>query len=297
MRSLVVLAAACLACATVRETRGVPGGEELRATLASPSGDIALHRWTPSADAIAKTGGPRVVVIPELGFDHRLVSPLCARLARLGFDVVTFDPPRGLKSFDAFVLTAARVVATRHEPVRLLAIGVGGEAAFEIARAGGVSGIVAVNVPLRYEVGDVAFARALADDLFSPRGWTADDARARLLLGGGRSTPWRELARLERATVALSPALAADVADRFARHASIVLPHVPIRLFASVKDNVVPPEDVLEPPDPSWHPAYARRLGKMELFARDYGHLDWLASDRALDDVVPALADALEALP
>jgi hypothetical protein len=38
-------------------------------------------------------------------------------------------------------------------------------------------------------------------------------------------------------------------------------------------------------------------MGKIELFARNYGHLDWLADDEGLSDVFPVLLGELEALP
>ncbi len=297
MRLLVLFAAGWLGCATVHALRGVPGGSALVGHVASSVGEVKLYRWTPTAAALFATGGPKVVVIPEIGFDHRLVAPLCGKLRDSGFDVVTFDPPRGLRSFDDFVLAAAAAVASRRGRVRLVAVGVGGEAAFDIARAGGASGIVAVDVPVWNEVGDVTLARALADDLFDPRAWAASDRRATLLFGSADGAPERAIARLERETVPVTPALAADLADRLARHAPVELPEVRMRVFVSVADNWVEPEDALEMPHSTWRPRAARRLGRVELFLRDYGHLDWLASSTALDDVTPALVRALEALP
>jgi hypothetical protein len=153
-----------------------------------------------------------------------------------------------------------------------------------------------VNVPLRHQVENLTLARALADDLFQPARWLESDA-GRLLLGGGRSTPIDEIERLARFAHPLPPPLALDVARLLSRREPVVPPPVPTRLFVSVKDNLVHPEDALDAADPAWAPASAQRLGRVEFFARDYGHLDWLTTDAALDDVAPVLVDALEALP
>lgn len=288
----LALALGGLACATVREERGVAGGTRAAARVAGST----LYRYLPPASLLDSTGGPRVLLVPEVGFDHALFAPLCERLARRGFDVLAVDPAADTASLADWALAVARAARLHGGHPKVLAVGLGGEAAFVLARAGGAGGIVAVNVPLQHRVGNVALASALAADLYAPRRW-GEHGRARLLLGGGRVTPEADLDVLEATARPVPEPLARELALLLARRSPVLLPEVPIRVLASLKDNLVHPEDAMLAASPDWHPTSARRLGRIEFFGRDYGHLDWLASDAALDDLVPTIADELEALP
>jgi hypothetical protein len=77
--------------------------------------------------------------------------------------------------------------------------------------------------------------------------------------------------------------------------ATETLPKIPIRALVSVRDNLVASENAL--PNGSTGITHARRLGLLEGFKADYGHLDWLADDKELADVAPAVVEDLESIP
>lgn len=288
-------ASALLACATVEQSLGVRGGAYISHELTTSDGArVRFHRLTPtSAEA------PRVFIVPELGFAWTAFRPLAERLRARGFDVATLEgrhlvDSRATASFRTWTVDVARAVRQHGPPVRVLAIGVGGEAAFTLARVGGVRGIVAVNVPLQHGVDNVALADALAASYFNPHDWFVAD-RAAVLLGCGRMTPRDSLDRLRYAARPLPVSLSRDLALRIVGGNAVTLPPVPVRVLASFKDNLVAPERAVGSGVPKL--ASARRMARIESFDRDYGHLDWLADAAALRDVVPVIAEELEALP
>jgi hypothetical protein len=249
-----------------------------------------LHHYLPPAGS----EGGRVVVVPELGFSHRLVEPLCERLRRRGFELYVAEAGPELGSFDDWTLAVARTAHAAGHGAAWLALGVGGGAAYAVAGPAKARGLVAVNVPGRFRVSNVALADALARDLFDPAAWLRA-GQGTLLLGGGRSAPREAEAFVAAAVVALSPALARDVGRRYARGEVLPEPGVPLRVVVSVKDNVVHPEDALA--GPGERAARIERLGRIEYFDRDYGHLDGLAPGAGLDELASLVADALGALP
>jgi hypothetical protein len=239
----------------------------------------------------ASSSGPPVLIINELGFAPGLTRPLAERLLRRGHTVALASATPQVESLESFAEAVAAASADR-TGWRVLALGVGGTTARRLAeRPGAIRGVVAVNVPERLRIGNVALADALAEGLFQPERWL-HGAQGQLLLGAGRSTPDGDTAVLRGFARPLSVTLAADIARRFVGEDSFPSASVPTVRFVSVKDNLVSPEDVLLPTAAG----EARRLGRLELFARDYGHLDWLISDEAISDTFAPIADALEAL-
>jgi hypothetical protein len=283
-------------CQTVKSQLGVPGGRTFRAALKTLDGaTIAFWRWTPTAVPARK-----VLVIPELGFDHRLVASLCADLREQGFDTATLDSrestqlPGDRTGLAGWLLDVARAVRAHGPKPYVVAIGVGGEAGLALANLGAVAGVVAINVPFHHELNNVALRQALAAYHYDPQAWL-DTRYGPLLLGAGRSTPLDALEALSRATVPVSTALQTDVEALLKDPSPVELPHVPMEVLLSVKDNFVPTEDAF-PPDGHVLQG-ARRLGRMEMFERDYGHVEWLVDEDSLAEIAPAIVHALEALP
>lgn len=248
----------------------------------------SLHHYVPET----REGGA-IVVLPELGFGHELFAPLSEGLRRRGFELYVPEPDAGLPDTAAWHDLALQAARAAGRGARVLAIGVGGLEAAGVAREGAAKGVVAINVPRRSRVGSVALADALQAGLFQPAAWR-DQGRASLLLTGGSITPEADRAAVLRDLRPLGTGLASALALAFARDTFAGPIDVPVRALVSVKDNLVSPEDALAGRDASL--VSVRRLGRLELFARDYGHLDWLASDEALDDVLPVLEVELEAL-
>lgn len=291
-------AAACLlaACASTGAATP-PGGASLRAELRTADGAaITLLRWTPAR------GVPRrLLVVPELGFDPALFAPLCRRLRDSGWDVATLvgrhaGVADSRAEWSAWTRDVARAAGALQPGLHILAIGVGGAVAWPVAAAEGAVGIVAVNVPLRWETSGRARDDALRLGGFDPAYFVAS-GRAPVLLGAGRRTPAAAMRELSRAVRPVPQSLARDIADRFASGMHDDLPAVPVRMLVSARDNLVPPEDALGLDDGRPAFAAARRMGRIELFDRDYGHLDWLADPDALRDVFPVLLAELDALP
>jgi hypothetical protein len=258
--------------------------------LTSPLDGATLHHYVPPAGG----EGGRVVVVPEIGTTHRLLEPLCERLRRRGFELFVAEPSPGLASMEAWTLVVARTARAAGEGARWLALGVGGSAAYVVAGPARARGVVAVNVPGRLRLGNVALAEAITRDLFDPAAW-ARAGQGALLLGAGRLTPRDAEAFVAASVVAPPTALARDVAHRYAEPGTTADPEVPLRVVVSVKDSLVHPEDALA--GPGARAAAVRRLGRLEYLARDYGHLDWLSPGGGLDEVAPVLAEELERLP
>ncbi len=235
--------------------------------------------------------GSDLVVLGELGFDNALVRPLAERLRRRGHSVWLLSATSRADGLERWGRAVVQATAGLHR-VQVVALGVGGGAWRSLAATGRVSGVVAVNVPERLRIGNVALADALAEASFQPHRWLVTP-RGALLLGGGRSTPSGELSLLRRTARPLHPLLAADVSSLMLGARDEPASAVPVVRFVSVKDNLVSPEDVLL----AGRGGPARRLGRLELFSRDWGHLDWLASDEGLSEVGERIAEALEALP
>jgi predicted alpha/beta hydrolase len=297
VRRSPVLLPLLLACATASEGP-LPAGASLKAQLQTADGaPVTLLRWTP-----AKGATRRVLVVPELGFDRSLVAPLCRRLRDSGWDVATLEgrhlgPGGGRREgWDAWLLDVAAAAGALQPDLHILALGVGGAAAWTVAGQGGAKGVVAVNVPVRMAAESAALADALAESYFDPAAWL-QTGRGPVLLGAGRRTPGPVIRRLADAAKPLPKALRRDLAALYAVQNIETLPDVPVRLLVSVRDNLVPAEDALVLGQAAPAYAAARRMGKIELFARNYGHLDWLADDEGLSDVFPVLLGELEALP
>lgn len=256
---------------------------------ASRAGDdsTTVYRWS-RADA-----GRRVLVVPEVGFDHRLVRPLCERLQRAGFAVFAVSPDHSAGVEGFLVDVAAALRASRAE--YLVALGVGGALAVRATEAAPVRGVVAINVPFAFEPSNVALADALVAFGFDPSAWARTDAGP-MLLGAGRSTSSAAALAFEKLAIRPGDALRAEVAALYATRKSIEQPEVPLRLLVGVKDNLVEPHlalglSAVRQGTPS------RRMGLIEGFSRDLGHLEWLVDETLLDDVLPAIVHELEALP
>ena len=285
---------ALTACSTVDSQLGVPGGRTLHASTSTIDGaGIDLWRWSPR-DAQARP----VLVIPELGFDHRLVASLCARLRDEGFDVATLDgrevtgktgTQHGLSGWDLDVGAAIRA----HGPRPLVvAVGIGGAVAWTLGEIGAVSGIVAIDVPVRHALDNLASRSAMSLFGFAPERWIRSPYGP-VLLSAGHTTPPDDLYALRHLARSVSTELSNDVAAFFASPGDPI-PSVPIAVLLSPKDNLIPTEDAFTP---ELDRAMARRLGRLELFQRDYGHLDWLVDEAALDEIVPVIAQALRGMP
>lgn len=281
------------ACVTTEQKPSARSQEATRSVVQTADGSkVALRRWsTGGADAA------RVLVVPELGFDWRLYAPLCSYLHWRGYDValVETDELSGEEGWNGWVRQVAAVAVAHGPAPRILAIGVGGAAAWSVAAEGGAATLLAVNVPLRWEVGNVRSVELLADHRFDPHAWMRTGAE-QVVLGAGRQTPTRALRTLSSNARPLPERLQWDVASRFTSKALESLPQVPTSLFVSVKDNLVAPEHALAGVESHEGPIRTRRLGMMEYFTRDYGHLDWLADEKAHSDVFPVIAAELEAL-
>src|SRR5207237_260943 len=146
-----------------------------------------LWRWSPNTPDAA-----RVLVVPELGFDHRLVTPLCERLRANGFDVGVVEG-RHLLGADSNLTAWHRDVARAMHafgPSRILAIGLGGRAAFDVAEGAPelARGFVAVNVPFERTSSNLALVDALETSGFDPKAWL-DGTHGAVLLASGRRTP------------------------------------------------------------------------------------------------------------
>jgi len=297
MRRLVVLILVlCSACTTLQEALGIKGGSTQRATLTTSDGaSIILWRWAPT-----RANAPKVLVLPELGFDHRLVGQLCFQLRKAGFDVATVDGREitgaggRFTGLAGWTIDVARAVAAQGPNPIVVAVGIGGDAALEMGRLGAIRGVVAINVPLRHAVGDEALRLALKADGYDPGLWL-DHGIGALLLGAGKSTSGPDLDRLGRLASATSPEMNAQVVRLLQDGATAELPRIPIRALISVKDNLVATEDAL--PGAGGRLTHARRLGLIEGFRADYGHLDWLVDQASLDEVTPAIVEDLEAIP
>ena len=288
----IALVLALAGCATVRERLGVDGGRVLRASLKTEDGaTIALWRWSP-----IRLDARRVFVVPELGFDHRLVAPLCARLRDAGYDVATLDGREitgqhgRVDGWDGWNVDVVRAAAA-FRPDAIIGIGVGGRAALLAGRVGLGRVVVAVNVPVRSAVGNEALRLSLAVDGYNPRAWLARGLGS-LLLATGRNTSGAVRSRLAQLAVPISVDLSADITDRMRIGGREELHGLNVRALASMKDNLVNSEDAL--PEGGRGFAHTRRLALLEGFRADYGHLDWLVDATALDEVVPAVMEEIE---
>lgn len=283
-------------CSTIQYLFGQNGGRTLRATLTTSDGArVQLWRW-----AAKEANAPTVLVLPELGFDHRLVAPLCAKLRDAGFDVAALDGREvtgaggKYEGYAGWTIDVARAAAALGPGTVIVGMGVGGGAALTVAGLGGTRGLILIDVPLRHEVGNVALRLALKADGYDPKAWLEHGIGA-LLVAAGKSTPDLPVSRLMELADNTSHATATEVAARLSDGAVETLPRVPIRALVSVKDNLVSSENAL--PGAGAGITHARRLGLLEGFKADYGHLDWLADDKALADVAPAVVEDLEAIP
>jgi hypothetical protein len=275
-----------LGCRTVEDQLGVAGGSTTQTRLKTTSGDsVDLWRWAPR-DAPAT----KVLVVPEVGFDHRLVSRLCERLRDRGFDVATLEAP-GANAWPSAVARALEAHGPR--PI-VIAIGLGGAAILPIATPEHVRGIVAINVPLRHGIANQALRLALAADGFAPDVWLRHGIGG-LLLADGRAATAEVVGELARYARPLSLSRRQEMMATFAAPTAALPDGVPVRALVSVKDNLVASEDAL--PNGGLGLAHARRLARVEGFQRDYGHLDWLADVERLADVAAAVALEIEAIP
>lgn len=277
------LACFLAACAT---TRAPPSLSTARVET-SDGAQISVHRWGRSA------GVARVFLVPELGFDHRLVAPLAESLRGSGFDVYAFDARRSAGGVAGYALdVAAALQASR--PDFVVGIGLAGAIALRAVRIHPVKGVLLINVPFSIEPTNVALADALSAHGFNPAAW-ARAAAGPMLLGAGRQTPAAAALAFEKLSIPLHDSLVADVARLYARKASIDAPRVRMRLLVGIKDNLVEPRSALSVRELA-EVEGSRRIGKIEGFVRDVGHLDWLVDPPTLRDVAPVIARELEAL-
>lgn len=288
IRSAVRWSVAAALLAGACATASAP--EHLTATVATADGArIALHRWS-TGDRTSM----RVLVVPEFGFSPALFAPMCTRLRRHGYDVTLVEgrhaSGQGDRGWDGWLLDVARAVVVMR-PQRVVAIGLGGAAALELASVPGFPPLVAVNVPATSGGDTHVRSVALTESAFEPAAWLRSEA-GHVLLANGRQTS-REVHEALVATVRpLPPAFSIELAMRLRRGPRAV-PVGPVHVVVSPKGNLVPGEQSMALLDA---PGFrgARRLSKVELYPRDFGHLDWLVDDGSLSTVLPAIVDALE---
>jgi hypothetical protein len=293
----VAILVALSGCSVINYLFGTSNpGRTVRATLTTSDGArILLWRW------VAKErNAPPVLVLPELGFDHRLVAPLCGKLRDAGFDVAALDgrdvtgAGGRFEGFAGWTIDVARAAAVMGPRTVIIGVGIGGEAAITVATVGTTRGLLLINVPLRHEVGNEALRLALKADGYDPKAWLEHGIGA-ILVATGRTTQDPTITHLMELVDNTSHAAATELATRLGDGASEALPRLPVRALVSVRDNLVPSEDAL--PNAGAGITHARRLGLLEGFKADYGHLDWLADDRELADVLPAIVEDLESIP
>lgn len=296
-RRLVLLIMVLICCRSVTAQQRLPGGRSYVATLKTSDGaEIRLRRWT-----VADEHARRVLVIPELGFSSRLVEPLCVALRDAGFDVATFDGreltgKRGKsEGLDAWTIDAGRALSVHGPKPLVVALGVGGSVVWDLASLDAVGGVLAINVPQRFELGNAALRQAMAEQQFNPAAWL-DSKYGAVLFTGTQRPASTVLANLARLTFPVSPALRADVARLYAEQRQMAVPaKIPLAVVLSSSGNIVPTETALLPSTPAL--VASRRLGRMETFRRNYGHLDWLVEEDAFEEVMPTIVSALEAMP
>jgi hypothetical protein len=283
-------------CATVQEIIGVFGGRTLRATLTTDDGaKIILWRWSPT-----RGDATRVLVLPEIGFDHRLVTPFCERLRNAGYDVATLDGrevtgARGrFDGYDGWAVDVARAAVAHGPGPVIVGIGVAGSAGLTVLRLGAARGMIAINVPIHHEVANDALRLSLRADGYDPQAWL-ERGMGPLLLGAGRATKSSVIDRLQILVLPVSQAMNRQVTVRLADARTDEIPAVPIRALVSVKDNLVASEDAL--PDAGRAFTRVRRLGLLEGFQADYGHLDWLVDKAPLEEVASVVAQEIEQIP
>ena len=172
------------------------GGQLYRARLDAGGATVALWRYT----APAGGSGPPIVLLPELGFDHRAYDPLAVALQRRGREVFVLEwrgtgqsaaPVRGAGGLDALFLgdapaaLDAALVASGAPHAQLLGHGLGGAAAVLLAgseRGARVSALALIAVPARWEVPNEVVRRLLA----------ALDARPAAPAGMIELAPWAD---------------------------------------------------------------------------------------------------------
>lgn len=282
MRALWVVCVLA-ACATTP----VPPSISTARVEAADGAQVSVYRWGRG------DGAARVLLVPELGFDHRVVAPLAEILRTSGFDVYTFDARRSAGGVTGFALdVAAALNASQAE--YLLATGLAGAIALHAVRTYPVKGALLINVPFSLEPTNVALADALAAHGFHPAAWARTEAGP-MLLGAGRQTPSTAALAFEKLSAPLHESLAADVAQLYARKTHVNAPDIRMRLLVGTKDNLVEPRLALSVRTlPSVEGA--RRIGKIEGFKRDVGHMDWLVDPTTLREVAPVIVQELEAL-
>ena len=163
MKRLVVLALllSC-GCSTLQE---LPRRQR-REHAPSDADHLRWRQHHPLAMVADAGERAEVLVLPELGFDHRLVGQLCFQLRKAGFDVATLDGREvtgaggHYAGLAGWTIDVARAVAAHGPQPIVVAVGLGGDAALEMGRLGAVRGVVAINVPLRHAVGDEALRLA-----------------------------------------------------------------------------------------------------------------------------------------
>lgn len=277
------VACVLVACATTP----VPPSVSTARVEAADGARVSVYRWGRGA------GAARVLLVPELGFDHRVVAPLAEVLRGAGFDVYAFDARRSAGGVAGYALdVAAALDASRAE--YLVGMGVAGAIALRAVRVRPVKGALLINVPFSLEPTNVALADALAAYGFNPAAWARTQAGP-MLLGAGRQTPEAAAHAFEKLSVPLEESLAADVARLYASKTQIDAPPIRMRLLVGTKDNLVEPRLSLSVRRVS-SVTGARRIGKIEGFERDVGHLDWLVDPFTLRDVAPTIVRELEAL-
>lgn len=241
---------------------------------------VAVWRYV----AAAPRNGPPVVIFGELGFDNSTVAPLAAALQARGRDVFTPDwrgtgqstagPDfEGLEAVwlgDAQAALDTALRETGAPCAQLVGLGVGGAAVWLLA--GKACALVAINVPVRWEVPNEAVRKLLTIPLASLQGLFAQPFGARdageLLLG----LPLRDRRGVGRVT----PALARDVlglmqggplATRIA--AAAEESRVPLLVVTAPRDNLVHPEHALALKRP--HDTVV--LSRIEGYPQEHAHL------------------------
>lgn len=248
---------------------------------------VYLHRLGREAP------GRTVLIVPEFGFDERLVLPLAERVHAAGFVVHVLGEGRvPRKSLADFILDV-RAAVEESGAERVLGIGVAGAVAAWGLSSSPIDGMLLVNAPFELRLSNVALADAFAAHGFSPTAWSRTGWGG-LLLGSGRSTSSAALRAFERLAVPLDEELRRELARAYLVGLRIESPAVPTRLLVGVKDNLA--EAHLSLLARSEKTVSARRMGRIEGFAFDVGHLDWLVDPAVARDVWPVVLDELDEL-
>lgn len=281
---------------------------------------LALYRYVPRG---APSLAPAVLVVPDLGFNHRAYESLAAFLRRAGRETFIAElagqgasshrAASGLEPFVSKDLPAIARAVQAVRPGRFDVVVHGYSGALVLASAGGelagsIRRVVAVNPAALAEVPNARVEALLArGGRFESLAWSAEGARTFELLfaHGGRFAPGER--RMLRATVLsdLTPQVASGLltwmrsGDLPLRGASLLARlrafRKPTLLLLPLRDNYAHPEFAEPLVALATHaPVRLTVLSRMDFLSEDYGHLSVLQGRGARREIFPRMLDFLE---